>query len=100
MTPNEDAHLRRDLVQKITSLAERFAPDNEWCPSDFLFYIFMNTDTRARRLSANSYASYSTIKEISIVKIMSRVSSGRLFNPVTIFQRCCCGMLGRLVECL
>lgn len=25
-----DAHLRRDLVQKITSLAERFAPNNEW----------------------------------------------------------------------
>ncbi|CAJ1345311.1 unnamed protein product [Effrenium voratum] len=25
-----DSHLRRDLAQKITSLAERFAPDNEW----------------------------------------------------------------------
>ena len=30
---SKDAHLRRDLVQKITSLAERFAPDNEWCRS-------------------------------------------------------------------
>jgi len=25
-----DAHLRRELVQKITALAERFAPNNEW----------------------------------------------------------------------
>eukprot|EP00931_Biecheleriopsis_adriatica_P115082 TRINITY_DN90918_c0_g1_i1.p1 TRINITY_DN90918_c0_g1~~TRINITY_DN90918_c0_g1_i1.p1 ORF type:complete len:958 (+),score=192.95 TRINITY_DN90918_c0_g1_i1:146-3019(+) len=25
-----DTHLRRDLVQKVTSLAERFAPNNEW----------------------------------------------------------------------
>mmetsp|Transcript_23436 Transcript_23436/g.43151 ORF Transcript_23436/g.43151 Transcript_23436/m.43151 type:complete len:1067 (-) Transcript_23436:48-3248(-) len=25
-----DEHLRRDLVQKVTSLAERFAPNNEW----------------------------------------------------------------------
>mmetsp|Transcript_84403 Transcript_84403/g.149296 ORF Transcript_84403/g.149296 Transcript_84403/m.149296 type:complete len:951 (+) Transcript_84403:100-2952(+) len=25
-----DTHLRRELVQKLTSLAERFAPNNEW----------------------------------------------------------------------
>mmetsp|Transcript_55129 Transcript_55129/g.129064 ORF Transcript_55129/g.129064 Transcript_55129/m.129064 type:complete len:1085 (+) Transcript_55129:145-3399(+) len=25
-----DEHLRRDVVQKVTSLAERFAPNNEW----------------------------------------------------------------------
>jgi len=30
MRTSVDAHLRRDLVQKVTSIAERYAPDNEW----------------------------------------------------------------------
>ena len=47
---SKDAHLRRDLVQKITSLAERFAPDNEWCRSQRL-----STPTSKENLSIYIY---------------------------------------------
>ena len=37
----KDSHLRRDLVQKITSLAERFAPDNEWHPPRKTLFVLV-----------------------------------------------------------